>query len=53
MKNCKPEMKQAIIRQVMEIADGENALERRVVDQQFLETMTRKAFRHKKESVKQ
>ena len=46
MKNCKPEMKQAIIRQVMNIADKEDALERRMVDQQFLETKTREAFRH-------
>ena len=46
MKNCKPEMRQAIIGQVMEIADKEDTLGRRVVDQQFLETKTREAFRH-------
>ena len=47
MKNCKPEMRQAIIRQVMEIADKEDTLGRRVVDQQFLETKTHEAFRHR------
>ena len=47
-------MKQAIIGQVMNIADKEDALRRRLVDQQFLETKTRAAFRHiKKKSVKQ
>lgn len=40
-------MKQAIIGQVMEIADKEDTLGRRVVGQQFLETMTREAFRHR------
>ena len=44
MKNCKPEMRQAIIRQVMKIADKEN-LGRRVINRQFLETMTREVFR--------